>query len=136
MKTFRNLLVVFLLLLAACSALPHHKDDLAKKNEDFMLRVRWLNFPGAALHFDGENRPGFIERFADVDDLKVTEFTTVRINIDEPQEKVTVYYQLKYYMLPSATIKKKRFTLTWEQQPDKVSGEAFWRITEPFPELP
>jgi len=139
MKIFRIMLVVSLVMMAACSALPNHKDDLAKKNDDFMLRVRWLDFPGAALHFEEDIRPEFIEQFDDVDDLKVTAFTMVRLELDVPQEKVTAHYRLEYYILPSATIQKKRFSLTWEQQPVSVSGKAagkaFWRITQAFPEL-
>ena len=139
MKIFRIMLVVSLVMITACSALPNHKDDFAKKNVDFMLRIRWLDFPGAALHFEGEARQEFIERFDDVDDLKVTAFSMVRLDVDVPQEKVTAHYRLEYYILPSATIQKKRFSLTWEQQPINDSGQTadkvFWRITQAFPEL-
>jgi len=132
---FRILLVFLLVLFAACAMLPTHKDDLNKKNDDFMMRVRWLDFPGAALHFEGEARQEFVERFADVDDLKITSFTMARIDIDVPQEKVTVHYLLEYYLLPSATIKKKRFSLVWEQQSSGTPGTDYWRIVEPFPDL-
>ena len=139
MKIFRIMLVVSLVMIAACSALPNHKDDFAKKNDDFMLRVRWLDFAGAALHFEGETRQEFIERFDDVDDLKVTAFSMARLDLDVPQEKVTAHYRLEYYILPSATVQKKRFSLIWEQQPVEASGQTsdkvFWRITQAFPEL-
>ena len=135
MRVFRLLLVGALVLTAACSVLPTYKDDFTKKNEDFILRIRWLDFAGASLHFENEIRTEFVERFEDVDDLKVTEFSIARIDIDAPKEKVTVHYRLEYYLLPSATIKKERFPLTWEKQPGDEQGKAYWRITDPFPEL-
>ena len=116
--------------------LPNHKDDLGKKNDDFMLRVRWLDFPGAALYFNDELGKEFVTRFSEADDLKITAFTMSRVDVDVPQEKVTIHYLLEYYMLPSASVKKKRFSLTWEQMPASVAGEELWRITEPFPEIP
>jgi hypothetical protein len=116
--------------------LPTHKDDLGKKNDDFLLRVRWLDFPGASLHFDTELRQEFVERYDEADDLKITRFDAMRIDADIPQEKVTIHYLLEYYILPSVTVKKKRFSLTWEKQPSGVVGEDYWRIMEPFPELP
>jgi len=136
MISFSRMMLVFMLVLvSACAMLPTHKDDLNKKNDDFMLRVRWLDFPGAALHFEGEDRQEFIEQFEDVEDLKVTHFTMARIDVDVPEEKVTIHYRLEYYVLPSATIKKKRFSLTWEQQASGMPNSAYWRIVEPFPEL-
>jgi len=132
----RMMLVFMLVLVSACAMLPTHKDDLHEKSDDFMLRVRWLDFPGAALHFEGEDRQAFIEQFEDIDDLKVTSFTMARIDVEVPEEKVTIHYRLEYYMLPSATIKKKRFSLDWEQLPSKGPNSAYWRIVEPFPELP
>ncbi len=136
LKISRMIMVAFLVMTSACAMLPTHKDDFTKKNEDFMLRVRWLDFPGASLHFDQEYRQEFVERFEDSDDLRITSFTMARIDINVPEEKATVHYRLEYYMLPSATIEKKKFSLTWEQPVVDSSGKAYWRITEPFPELP
>ena len=132
---FRLSLFAALLLVLSCSLLPNHKDDFAKKNDDFMLRVRWLDFQGASLHFDEENRQKLVEQFADNEDLKVTDFSMTRLDIDVPNEKVTAHYRLQYYMLPSATVETERFTLTWEQRSGEESAVAYWRIVEPFPEL-
>ena len=132
----RILLVMVVFLVAGCAMLPTHKDDLTKKSDDFTMRVRWLDFPGASLHFDEEFRQEFIDRFVDADDLKITRFDATRIDVDVPQEKVTIHYLIEYYILPSATVKKKRFSLAWEQIPSGVAGESFWRIMESFPELP
>ncbi|NIQ94508.1 MAG: hypothetical protein GWN87_10045, partial [Desulfuromonadales bacterium] len=57
------------------------------------------------------------------------------VDIDVPQEEVTIHYILEYYKLPSVSVKKKRFSLTWRQPAVDASGNAYWRITEPFPEL-
>ncbi|PLY00803.1 MAG: hypothetical protein C0623_06580 [Desulfuromonas sp.] len=135
MKTYRLLLVLLLVLLSACSMMPNHKDDFTKKNEDFMLRVRWLDFQGASLHFSEELRADFLERFNDVDDLKVTNFTMTRLDIDAPNDQVVVHYLLEYYKLPSVTLSKKRFSLAWEEQASGGMKFAYWRIVEPFPEL-
>ena len=133
---FRMLVVPLFVLVAACAMLPTHKDDLGKKNDDFMLRVRWFDFPGAALYFDDEPGQEFIERFAEEEDLRITAFTTTRVDVKGPQDSVTIHYLLEYYILPSASVKKKRFTLTWEQVAAPLAGEEQWHIAEPFPEIP
>ena len=136
LKISRGILVALLLLTTACTMLPSHKDDFTKKNEDFMMRVRWLDIPGASLHFEKEYRQELVERFEESEDLKITGFEMARADIDIPEEKVVVHYRLEYYILPSVTVKKKKFSLTWEQPAVDSSGNAYWRITEPFPELP
>ncbi len=135
-KIVRCFCAVILVLVAACSMLPTHKDDLDKLNDDFMLRVRWLDFNGASLHFGSEFAADLVERFADANDLKITHFDMTRIEVDVPQEKVTIHYLLEYYLLPSATVKKKRFSLAWEKPSARDSDGTPWMIVEPFPEIP
>lgn len=134
--TFRFILSVSILAVAACAALPTHKDDLGKKNEDFIQRVRWLDFAGASLHFTMDHRDDFIERFGEDGDLKITDLSVARIEIDVPGERVVVHYRLDYYRLPSVTLETVRFSLTWEQKAFGADEAAYWRITEPFPDLP
>jgi len=135
MIKFRFLLVGLLVLLSACSLMPNHKDDFTKKNEDFMLRVRWLDFQGASLHFSAEHRPDFARQFSEVDDLKVTSFSMERMDLDVEDGKVVVHYRLEYYILPSATVKKKRFSLAWKEEADDRLELAYWRIVDAFPEI-
>ena len=115
--------------------LPTHKDDFTKKNENFMQQVRWLKFSGAALHFEEDLREEFMERFEDVDDLKVTSFRISRVKAEVPGKVVAVHYELEYYRLPSVTVRKERFPLNWELRSSGRKELDYWRIVDPFPEL-
>ncbi len=128
-----GLLVCAALLLAGCQLLPNHKDDFGKLNDDFMMRMRWGNVTGAAMHFMSVPQKDFLERFEDDDELKVTAFTTERLEekLEGTEVVRVVHYQLEYYRMPRMVVQKKRFVLSWK----KTADSGGWLIAEPFPRL-
>lgn len=128
-----GLLLCAALILAGCQMLPDHKDNFGKLNDDFMLRMRWGNIAGAAMYFMPEPREDFLKRFEDDDQLKVTAFTSERLEEKLGDNTVVriVHYQLEYYKLPRMVVQKKRFTLGWKETADGGG----WLIAEPFPQL-
>lgn len=135
MAMLRIALVVFMALLTACSMLPQHKDDFTKINESFMARVRWGKYQSAAVDFSSEPRAAFVEQFSDADDLRVTAFNVERVEPGKSKGELTVHYRLEYHLLPSMTIKTKKFSLTWQEQFDNVLKGSHWQILDPFPDI-
>jgi len=139
MRRYRRLfamagaLVCAVLFSAGCQMLPSHEDNFGKLNDDFMLRVRWGNVAGAAMHFMPELKKDFLDRFENDDDLKVTAFTARRLEgkLEGTELVRVVYYQLEYYRMPRVVVETKRFSLSWKQIAD--SGD--WLIAEPFPQI-
>jgi len=120
-------------LLAGCNVLPTQKDDFEKRNDDFMLRLRWRNVVGAAQYLEPSLRPAFLEQYEAWDDLKVTAFEAVRHEqkLEGEREIRTTHYRIEYHVLPRLTVKQLRFSLRWER-PVEDGG---WVIVEPFPIL-
>jgi len=124
------------LLLFACSPMVKPPDLFPLENDDFVLRMRWLDFQAAAQHIAEADRPAFLERFADNDDLRVVDFEVDRIDFRDDGHQVEVGYVLEYYRLPSATVKKERFHLKWEFREEEKLSAGTWLITTEFPQLP
>jgi len=133
LKGIAGLLACAVGLLAGCQLLPDHKDDFGKRNDDFMLRMRWRNVAGAAMYFMPEPQKDFLERFEGDDDLKVTAFTAERLEekLESAEVVRIVHYQLEYYRMPRMVVQKKRFTMNWR----KTAESEEWLIAEPFPRL-
>jgi len=125
-------LLMAVTLIIGCSLLPNHKDDFGKLNDDFMHRFRWHDVNGAAQHVAPEKREEFLDRFEALDDLKVTSFEATRLEaqVQNSLER-TVHYRLSYYLMPSMSVKQKRFTLRWRQP---VEG-GDWLMVDEFPAL-
>jgi hypothetical protein len=132
-------LLVFLLFFSACSMVKEYKqkDDFSTKSEDFVLRMQWEKFSGAALHFKQELRESFIERFEALDMLKVTNVALSRVTSEfegTTIRKVT-HYTLEYYLLNELKVYEEKVKLVWELSPETEDKDSYWRIVSPFPEL-
>ena len=134
-------IVVLLVVLSvsACSSVKEYQaeDDFSKKTEDFVLRMKWNDFIGASLHFKGDLREEFLERFEDWDTLKVSEVTMSRVKseLDGDTARKITYYRFEYYLLTEMTVHKEKIELIWELSAKSDDKGAYWRIVEPFPEL-
>ena len=124
------------LLLVACSPMVKPPDLFPLEDDDFLLRMRWLDFQGAAQHMAEADRPAFLERFANNDDLRVVDFEVDRVDFQDDGRRAEVWYVLEYYRLPSATVKKERFQLEWEFREVEKLSAGTWLITTEFPQLP
>jgi hypothetical protein len=132
-------LLVILLMLCACSMIKaqKQKDDFSTKNEDFMLRMKWNKFTGAALHFQKDLREPFLVRFEALEDLRMTDFVVSRTmaEIDGETERVDVNYAFEYYLLSEMKVYKQKIKLDWELTAETDDRDSYWRIMTPFPEL-
>ena len=132
-------LLAFLLLFSACSMVKEYKqkDDFNTKSEDFVLRMQWGKFSGAALHFKQELREPFIERFEALDMFKVTNITLSRVTseFEGTAERKVTHYTLEYYLLNELKVYEEKVKLVWELSPETEDKDSYWRIVSPFPEL-
>ena len=122
--------------LLGCATMMRPVELFPMGNEDFVRRLRWLDYPGAAQHMVEEVREDFLERFADNEDLRIVDFGTERIEFSADGRQVVVWHTLEYYLLPSATVKKERIRLEWEFREENKLFPGTWLITTEFPQLP
>lgn len=120
----------------ACTTIMRPTEMFPEGNRDFVKRVRWLDYQGAAQHMVEVDRQGFLDRFAEDEDLRVVDFEIERIDFRDDGLQVEVRYILEYYRLPSVTVKKERFKLEWEFREEKKMMPGTWLITTEFPQLP
>ncbi len=124
------------LSLLACATVLRPVELFPVGNDDFVKRMRWLDYPGAAQRMDETVRKDFLERFADNEDLRIIDFDIERIAFRDDGRQVIVWYMLEYYMLPSATVKKERIRLEWEFHEENKLLPGSWLINSEFPQLP
>lgn len=125
-----------ILSAAACATVMRPGDQYQDAAKDFAKRLRWADCPGAALHMSAAVRDDFMTRFGGNDDLRVVEFSPEQVEFGEDDKTADAWYSLEYYLLPSASVKKKRIKLHWEYQEESRLRPGVWRITSEFPPLP
>jgi hypothetical protein len=132
-------MLVLSLLVSACGMMKKksQKDDLSKKNADYVLRMKYGKFVGASLHYKQDLREPFLERFEDWDTLKVADFSLARLSseFDGKTARKTAYYTMEYYLLTDMKLRKQKVKLVWELPPEIKGKSSNWRIVNQFPEL-
>jgi hypothetical protein len=124
------------LCLLACAAVLRPVEVFPARNEDFVKRLRWLDYQGAAQHMDETVRKDFLERFSDNEDFRVVDFYVDQIEFRDDGRQVIVWHMLEYYVLPSATVKKERIRLEWKFHEENKLLPGAWLISSEFPQLP
>lgn len=137
-KWFLGVLLVSL-SLPGCALSPKvitPESQFFKAQDDFMQRLRWRDFQGAARHFTAPRRDEFLQRFRRADDLNLTDVRLQFVDYDAAAEQMATEVEVEYFLLPSATVRTFRFTQQWSyfREPEQLTGE--WRITSHFPEFP
>jgi hypothetical protein len=122
--------------LVGCATVVRPVELFSLSNEDFVKRLRWLDYQGMAQHLVEGDRGEFLDRFADNEDFRVVDLETERIDFQSDGRQAVVWYVLEYYLLPSATVKKERFRLVWEFREEHKLFPGVWLITTEFPQLP
>ncbi|HKI52198.1 MAG TPA: hypothetical protein VJ995_09000 [Geothermobacteraceae bacterium] len=133
-------LVSLLLLLAGCGMFPSKimspDSQFAQVQDDFMQRLRWRDFQGAAQYFSETHRESFLQHFRESDDLNITDVRLLTTEYAADDERMETEVEVEYFLLPSVTVKTFRFEQQWGffRSGEKLPGK--WRITSHFPEFP
>lgn len=138
-KQFILLGAVLLLMLGGCSLTDKvvtPENQFVRVQDDFMQRLRWKDYQGAARHFSEENREAFLQQFRRADDLNVTDVRLVSLEYQAQEQQMQTEIEIEYFLLPSATVKTFRVEQQWHYFHDSQSATGEWRITSLFPEFP
>lgn len=123
--------------LAACAAVPRMSDDLTPAAFDFAQRLRWKDFNGASRYFEeASKKHAFIDLFADMGDLQITDVRVEAIDLDDSARRATTRMTLEYFLLPSVSVKTFSFELDWGYAGLKPKAGDTWFITSSFPPFP
>jgi len=124
-------------VLSSCAAVTRVSDDLTPAAFDFAQRLRWKDFNGASRYFDeAAKKHAFVEQFAEMEDLQITDVRVETIDLDESGQRATTRMTLEYFLLPSVSVKTFSFKLDWAYAGLKPNAAESWFIASPFPPFP
>ncbi len=138
MKT-RAIIILFVLFwvgsLSACSKVIPVKDLYTDPGHSFVVMLRWHDFNGVAGFMDPEPAKAFLSRYAGDNDFRIVDVSEETVSFSQEGRMAVTSYHLEYYILPSATVKSRRFELEWQYFSGDGMGPGVWRIISFFPEL-
>ncbi|HKI50621.1 MAG TPA: hypothetical protein VJ995_00980 [Geothermobacteraceae bacterium] len=138
-KMWIRVVLMLLFCLVGCS-LPSKvvqpESQFVRAQDDFMQRLRWKDYQGAAKHFTEPLQDGFLQQFRNADQLNVTDVSLQHAKYLAETEQMESEVAVEYFLLPSATVKTFCFEQQWTyfRSGEKLTGE--WRITSLFPQFP
>ena len=133
MRGMRKFLAPFfalLLLLAACSAMPHKKVDMVG---DFGNAVRWSDWDLAWQYIDPATRHSLVLPGEEQDRLRDIKVTGYVVRTSEPQEDGTLMQVVEIHYVDQATQRERavRSRQIWRTD----DGGEHWWLTTGLPEF-
>lgn len=126
------LFLLVLLLTAGCGLADTMNKRQAGKdfidaNRNYMLKLRWSDYPGAAMAYQPELRQTFVDRFRTYTNIRITDVETLQATPDLEKGEALVNYRLEFYRLNKAQVRTYDWSQTW------VMNEAGdWQIDQAF----
>lgn len=121
--------------LAGCQGLSGAFNGLEPAATDFVQRLRWRDFAGAARHLEEPCRQEFLDRFGAIEDLDIADVRVLRVT-PLGEDRTEILLEMEYFRLPSPRLEKLRVQQLWEREPGEGYRRGVWRIVTPFPPLP
>ncbi|TYO99256.1 hypothetical protein EDC39_10399 [Geothermobacter ehrlichii] len=130
------------ILLAGCAGLGDFsgagkgQSAFGLLSDDFVQRLRWQDYVGAAVHLTEPNRQDFLDRFQKDRDLKITDVRLESLVFTKQGTLADGELIVEYYRLPSLTVKTARFPVRWRFYGPDDPTPVGWKITLLSPHLP
>ncbi len=138
MKSRTRIVLLALLgvmLVSACSRVMPFREMYSDPGRSFVQMLRWHDFTGAAGHMEQGPARAFLARYGEDQDFRIVDASEASMSFSPGDRQGVASYHLEYYILPSATVKSRRFDLEWQYIPGDRLSPGSWRITGFFPEL-
>ena len=135
-SAFRFVVIGIIALLLGCAPIVPPGEQFDSVTRDYLQRLRWMDWNGAARHIAEEQRDEFLERFGSLKDLHVTDARLESVEMLPEDSRALTRIALEYYMLPSATVKTLMLRQEWIYHPGDRAAPGIWRMVTPFPPLP
>ena len=112
------------------------QESYVAASNDFMKRLRWKDFQGAAKYFVDEEKEPFLEQLRRIEkDLNITDVRLESAEYLEQSQTMETWLVLEYFRLPSPTVKHLRFAQQWKFSAAGENAPRVWRIVSNFPSL-
>ena len=126
--------------LTACgmnSLMHSQKKQREDSVEGFKHALRFDEYQVAASYLVPEHRAAFLELFRAMEkDLTIVDVRIEEITVLGEGEKVDVFLEFDYYLLPSVAVKTFRFDHTWVIHKTDPERDGVYLIETPFPVFP
>jgi hypothetical protein len=129
------LVAALLVLLAGCAPPVGTTEELTPAGRDFLQRLRWKDYQGAAVYLLPEHRQEFLGSFAAQEQLYITDVQLEQVEGTASGQGITRGV-IEYYRLPSVSVRKFRFHLDWTYVGGGRLQVGSWQISTPFPAIP
>lgn len=129
------LILTAAVLLLSCGMVVRPAKEFSDASQDFMARLRWKDYNGAAGHLTEEHRSDFLERFSQAGDLNIVDVHLESVDFSG-ENRAETWTVLEYYLLPSAAVKTFRLRQEWSYEGGDRYRPGVWRIITPFPPFP
>jgi hypothetical protein len=129
------LTIIVLMLLAGCAPPTGTTDELEPAARDFLHRLRWKDYQGAAGYLLPEHRREFLSSFAEQENLYITDVQLEQVENSAPGQALTSGV-LEYYRLPSLSVRKFRIQLEWTYVGGGRLRAGSWLISTSLPIIP
>ena len=125
-------------MLVSCSMPMMEKgNQLEVSVRDYLQRLRWKDFYGAAVFMKEEYREDFLTRMKGIEGLHLVNVTLIHMEPGNKQDEYQTVATIEYYILPSLVLKEKELRQNWVIfKADSWGSMAAWMIDSPFPEFP
>jgi hypothetical protein len=132
------LAAVVTLLVSCSSPMMEKGNQLEVSARDYLQRLRWKDFHGAAAFMKEEYREDFLARMDGIKkDLQMVNVTLVYMEPGKKEDEYQTVANLEYYVLPSLTLKEKELRQNWVIVTSGAWGSAAaWMIDSQFPDFP
>ena len=128
-----GLLALILIGLTGCGLATMNQrqagKDFIDANRGYMIKLRWSDYPGAAMAYRPDLREPFVERFRGLTNIRITDVQTLQASPDVEKGEAEVRYRMEFYRLNKATIKTYDWSQNW-----LMNEDGDWQLDEPFPE--
>lgn len=131
-----GLLSMATLLLLGCAATERQTRPFDDVVLDYMQRLRWHDWNGAAQHIPEEERDPFLQRMLEGEDLRMTDVRLEGVELQGDGTRAATRIAFEYYRLPSPTVKTVRAKQEWAYAEGDRTRPGGWRVLIPLPPLP
>jgi len=136
MKRLGWLLVLVALLLGGCGGLFRPAAEWPRVGDEFINRLRWRDYAGAAALVDESQRTAFLAWPAALSEVQPVDARLESYVLKDEDKRAEAVAVLDYYRLPSARVQSWRMHQQWEYQGGGALTPGTWRLVAPLPNLP
>ena len=124
------------LLLGGCAGLFNPAAEWPRVGDEFVQRLRWREYAGAAAYVAEERRSDFLVWTAALAPLQVVDGRIESFVLKDQDRRAEAIAVLDYYRLPSARLQRWQLTQQWEYRGGGTLTPGDWQLVGALPTPP